>query len=99
MGPKKGRMNVRKIAVSTDTPTKFELGDTAADIQRSREEREQREKGDRQRNNRVRRGRVRRAETLQLHTEEGVAERRPRTERTDSEMDTESGGEASTSQL
>ena len=31
MGPKKGR-RVRKIDVPTDTPTEFELGDTA-DIQ------------------------------------------------------------------
>ena len=44
MGPKKGRRNVRKIEAPTDTPTKFELGDTAADIQRRREEREQRER-------------------------------------------------------
>ena len=35
---------VMKIKVSTDTPTEFELGDTAADIQRRREEREQRER-------------------------------------------------------
>ena len=38
MGPKKGR-RVRKI----DTPTEFELGDRAADIQRRWEEREARE--------------------------------------------------------
>ena len=39
MGPKKGRRNVKKIEVPTDTSTEFELGDTAADIQRRREER------------------------------------------------------------
>ena len=41
MGSKKGK-SVRKIEVPTDTPTHFELGDTAADIQR-REEKEQRD--------------------------------------------------------
>ena len=34
---------MRKIA---DTPTEFQLGDTAADIQRRREEREARERED-----------------------------------------------------
>ena len=43
MGPKKAKKNVKKIGVQTDTPTEFELGNTAADIQRMREEREQRE--------------------------------------------------------
>ena len=33
MGPKKGR-RMRKIEIPTDTPTEFELGDRAADIQR-----------------------------------------------------------------
>ena len=32
IGPKKATKNVRKIEVPTDTPTEFELGDTAADI-------------------------------------------------------------------
>ena len=36
MGPKKGR-RVRKIGLPTDTPSKFELGDTAADKQGGRE--------------------------------------------------------------
>ena len=36
---------MRKIEVPTDTPTEFESGDTATDIQRRREEREQREWG------------------------------------------------------
>ena len=36
---------MRKIKVPTDTPTEFELGDAAADIQRRREDREQRERG------------------------------------------------------
>ena len=43
MGPKKGR-RVRKIEVSTDTPTVFELGYMAAGIQGRREEREARER-------------------------------------------------------
>ena len=50
MGTKKGRRNVRKIEIPTDTPTECELGDTAADIQR-RKEMEHRERGRRQRNN------------------------------------------------
>ena len=41
MGPKKARRNLRKTEVPTDTPTEFELGDTAAVLQRRREEREQ----------------------------------------------------------
>ena len=45
-GPKKARRNVRKIEVPTDTPTEYELGDTAADIQRKREEGKQRERED-----------------------------------------------------
>ena len=35
---------MRKIKVPTDTPTEFELGDTATDIHRRREERKQRER-------------------------------------------------------
>ena len=46
MIPKKDR-RVRKIEVPTDTPTEFELGDTAADIQRRREERVARQNGGR----------------------------------------------------
>ena len=36
---------VRKIEVPTDTPTMFQLGDTAVYIQRRREKRNQRERG------------------------------------------------------
>ena len=43
MSPKKGR-KVRKIVVSTDFVPEFELGDTAADIQWRRGEREARER-------------------------------------------------------
>ena len=35
---------MRKIDIPTDTPTEFELGDTAVDIERSMQEREQRER-------------------------------------------------------
>ena len=47
MGPKKGRRE-RKIEVPTDSVPKFELGDTAADIQRRREQWEAREREDAQ---------------------------------------------------
>ena len=43
MGPKKGR-RVRKIEVPTDSVPESELGDTAADIQRRRLEREARKR-------------------------------------------------------
>ena len=41
MGPKKAIKNVRKIIIKfpTDTPTEFDLGDTAAEIQKRWEER------------------------------------------------------------
>ena len=39
MGPKNGR-RLRKIEVTTDSVSECELGDTAADIQQRREERE-----------------------------------------------------------
>ena len=43
MGPNKGR-RVGKIEVPTDSVPEFKLGDTVADIQRMREEREARER-------------------------------------------------------
>ena len=43
MGPKKD-IGVRKIEVPTDSVPEFELGDTAADIQWRRQEREARER-------------------------------------------------------
>ena len=52
MGSKKGR-RVRKIDIPTDSGPEFELGDTAADIQWRRDERQ--ENGRRHRN-RERRG-------------------------------------------
>ena len=45
MGPKTSRKNVRMIELPTDTPTEFELRDTAAGIQRRGQERERRERG------------------------------------------------------
>ena len=53
MGPRKGRI-MSKIEVPTDTATEFELGDTAADIQRKRGEIEQRDKGGRRHRNNCR---------------------------------------------
>ena len=44
-GPKSPRTDVRKIEVHVNTPTEFELGDTAADIKRRREVRDQKKKG------------------------------------------------------
>ena len=43
IGPKKDR-RVRKIEVPTDSVPKFQLGDTVADVQQRREEREARER-------------------------------------------------------
>ena len=42
MGPKKGR-RVRKIEVPTENVPEFELGDTVADIQQRRDDKEARE--------------------------------------------------------
>ena len=65
MGPIKGRRNVRKIEVLTDTLTEFELGDTASDIGR----RENRERG-RHRNNTERQGRGRKSGGRKPHTQQ-----------------------------
>ena len=79
---------MRNIEVPTDTATKFELGDTAADIQRKRGGREQRE---REREEETAEGGVggARMEETTHSVDEGVAEKCPRTERSDTEMDTE----------
>ena len=92
MGLKKGR-RVRKIEVPTDIVPEFELGDTAADIQQRREEREARERDEvRQQQQREE------ARAEESHSqEEGVAEKRPRTERSDTETEA-AGGEAGASQ-
>ena len=93
---------MRKIEVPTDTPTEFKLGDTAADIQKKREVKKQRERegggrtelteGSEEREEAIREEPTRSAE-------EGVAENHARTDRSDTEMDTDGGGKASTSQL
>ena len=68
MGPYKGRRS-RKIEISTDVPTEFELGDTATDIQRKggggrreREDEAQKQRGERQKEE------ARREETTHLDT-------------------------------
>ena len=94
MGPKKGR-RVRKIEVFTDSVPEFELGDTAADIQQRKAEREarQREEAQKQREQEARREEEARMEETHSQEEE-VAETRPRTERSE----TEARGEAGPSQ-
>ena len=100
MSHKKGR-GVRKIEVPKDTPTVFELGDTAADIQRRREERDQREREREEEALKQREERLR-EEAMRVEpthsAEEGVAGKRARTARSDTEMDTEGGGVVGTSQ-
>ena len=97
MGPKKGR-RVRRIDVSTDSVPEFQLGDTATDIRQRRDEREARdreEEAQRQREQEARMEELARMEETNSQ-EEGVAEKRPRSEKSDTE--TEAGGEAGTSQ-
>ena len=94
---------MRKIEVPKDIPTEFELGYTAADIQRRREETEHREREEAEKQQRKERERkeARRVETPQAETsqtEEGVAKKKHRTEESESEMDTECVGEAKTYQ-
>ena len=92
MGPKKGQKS-EEDSSPTDTPTEFELGDTATDIQRRREERETRERDKAQKQmEETRRGKS-------THSaEEGVAEKLAKTDKSDTEMDTEAGEETVTSQ-
>ena len=91
MGPKKGR-RLREIEVPTESVPEFELGDTATYIQQRREEREAREREEEAQ--KQRKEEARREETH--WQEEGVAEKRARTEKSNTE--TEAGGEAGTSQ-
>ena len=93
MGPKKGR-RATKIDVPTDTPTQFEFGDTVADIQQMREEREAREREEEAQKQREEVGR----EESKHSAEEGVAKKHARTDKSETEMDTEDGGEVGTSQ-
>ena len=75
MGPKKSR-RVRKIEVPTDKPTELELGDTTADIQMRRGEREAREREEKAQKQREE---ARREEGIREKTahsaEDGVAEK------------------------
>ena len=95
MGPEKGK-RVRKIEISIDSVPEFELGDTVADIQWRREEREAREKegSQKQREKEVRMEVE--AKMEETHSQEGVAEKRRIREKSDTE--TEAGGEVGTSQ-
>ena len=87
MGPKKGRQIARKIEVPTDTPTEFELGYTPAETQSRRQDREQRERAEKQQ----RKEREAWRRKLQSQTQQAMVEKRPRTERSESEMATEGG--------
>ena len=72
MGPKKDRRAVRRIEVPIDSVPEFELGDTAADIQLRREDREAREREEARREE---------ARAKESHSqEEEHPEKRPRTE-------------------
>ena len=81
---------------------KYIIWETAADIQQRREEREAREREEEAQKHReeARREEARRAETTHS-TEEGVSEKRLRTDKSAREMDTftDSGGVAGTFQL
>ena len=91
MGPKKGS-RVRKIEIPTNTPTEFELGDMAADIQCRREEREARE---REEEAQKQRGRQERGNyTLSR----GPSGQKVCKDKQKQHRDTEAGGEADTSQ-
>ena len=70
-------MNMRMIEVPTATPTEIDLGDTAANIQRRRQEKEQseKEKAEKQQKEDRERQEARMAVTLQC-IEEAVAEKK-----------------------
>ena len=87
---------MRKIEVPTDTPTEFELGDTAADIQRRREKREARERGTETGRSEVEGGKKNGGNYTLCRG--GSGRIACKTNRSDTEMDTEGGGEADTSQ-
>ena len=97
MGPKKATKSVRRIEVHIDPPTEFELGDIATDIQRRREEREQRKGEEAEKQQREEREDARKAKTPRLQKDLAVSTKRPRIERSKSEIDIEGGEEASTS--
>ena len=75
------------------------MGDTAADIQNRREERQAREREEEVKKQREERHREKaRREKIKYSAEEGVAEKHARTDRSDTEMDIEGGGQVSISQ-
>ena len=83
---------MRKIKVATDTPTEYELGDTAADIQKMRKERKQREREEAGKQQREKQVEARKSENSQdtLQMKKTVdPKKRPRTKRSEIEMDTE----------
>ena len=82
---------MRNIEVPTDTHTEFELGDTAADIQSRREEREQREKEAEAQKQGEREGGSQELRNSAV-TDRGASGQK--TKRSESKMDTEGGGEA-----
>ena len=88
MGRKSGR-RVRKIEVPNDSVPEFELRDTATDIQQRREDREakEREEAQQQREEEARGARV----EEQHIQEDGYPEKRPRTERSDTETEAAAG--------
>ena len=89
MDPKKGR-RVRKIKVPTDSVPEFELGYTVTDLQRNHR-RGRQERGRRHSNsNRGRRREEARVEETHSQ-EEGVAEKRPSTEKSHTETKTFGG--------
>ena len=83
---------MRKIEVPTNTPAEFELEDTAAKIQRRTK------RGSHERGSKWYRNRGRKPGGRKLHTQQSREwPKSARTDRSDSEMKTESGGEAGTS--
>ena len=91
MASKKARTNTRKIAIPQDIPTEFELGDTAADIQRrvERVKREQREREEDEKPHKEREERERGNTTDRKHSRRRQQVKRQRTEESESEMDLE----------
>ena len=82
MGPKKGR-RVRKIEVPTDSVLEFNLGDTAADIQWRREEREATEREEKTQKQKEEARREEATHSL----EEGLVEKRAKTDKSNTELD------------
>ena len=80
-----------KIKFPHRAPTDFELGGTAADIQRRGGGEREGGRGTKQRKEASRKENTHSAE-------KGVAEKRARTNKSDTKMDTEGGGEKGTSQ-